>query len=126
MNESQQILIIDDEHDICEGVSYRLRAAGFSPLLAGDSTSGVDIARRRQPDLILLDVQLPDKDGISTLQELRDDILTSQIPVIMLSASLTDEVRALDAGARFFLQKPYEGKRLLSAVRAVLPPVCLA
>ncbi|TWT34662.1 response regulator transcription factor [Blastopirellula retiformator] len=126
MNESQQILIIEDEHDICEGVSYRLRAAGFSPLSAGDSTSGVEIARRNRPDLILLDVQLPDKDGITTLRELRDDEMTSQIPVIMLSASLTEEVRALDAGARFFLQKPYEGKCLLSAVHAVLSPVCMA
>lgn len=123
MDDSKKILIVDDEHDIRDGVSYWLRAAGFSPLFADDGSSGIESAKRNHPDVILLDVQMPEKDGLDTLRDLRMDPSTSDIPVIMLSASLSDEYRALDAGARFFVQKPYEGYRIISAIHAVLMPV---
>lgn len=122
MNRSQKVLVIDDEHDIHEGVSYWLRAAGFKPLFADDAQQGINLARENQPDAILLDVQMPHKDGIEILHELREDDQTSWIPVIMLSASLREEYRALDAGARFFLQKPYEGYQLVSALHTALMP----
>ncbi|PQO28887.1 response regulator transcription factor [Blastopirellula marina] len=123
MDDSKKILIVDDEHDIRDGVSYWLRAAGFAPLFADDGSSGIESAKRNHPDVILLDVQMPEKDGLDTLRDLRLDPSTSDIPVIMLSASLSDEYRALDAGARFFVQKPYEGYRIISAIHAVLMPV---
>ncbi len=122
MNPIQKVLVIDDEHDIRDGVSYWLRAAGFKPLFADDAASGICLARENQPDAILLDVQMPERDGIETLHDLQEDAQTSWIPVIMLSASLREENRALDAGARFFLQKPYEGYQLVSALHSALMP----
>ena len=120
MSDSKKVLIVDDEHDIREGVSYWLRSAGFSPILAGDGDAGIQAARSSMPEAIVLDVQMPRRDGIETLVQLRGDTITRQIPIIMLSASLQDESRAFDAGARFFVQKPYEGRRLISAVNAAL------
>ncbi|MBI1247590.1 response regulator [bacterium] len=120
MNDSKKVLIIDDEHDIREGVSYWLRSAGYAPILASDGDAGIQAARRSIPQAIVLDVQMPHQDGIETLVQLRCDSETRRIPIIMLSASLQDESRAFDAGARFFVQKPYEGRRLISAVNAAL------
>ena len=122
MIDSKKILIVDDEHDIRDGVSYWLRAAGFVPQFAEDGQEALDSVRLDRPDVILLDVQMPRMDGMETLHELRTDPETSCIPVIMLSASLGDELRALDAGARFFIQKPYEGYRVISAIQATLTP----
>ncbi|GAA4425515.1 hypothetical protein GCM10023155_12700 [Bremerella cremea] len=123
MDDSRKILIVDDEHDIREGVSYRLRAAGYATLSAENGVEGIASARLHRPDAILLDVQMPEKDGIETLREMRRDAEISYIPIVMLSASLRDELRALDAGARFFVQKPYDGSQLLSALEAALTPV---
>lgn len=122
MIDSKKILVVDDEHDIREGVSYWLRAAGFVPQFAEDGQEALDVVRADRPDAILLDVQMPRMDGMETLHELRSDPDTICIPVIMLSASLNDELRALDAGARFFIQKPYEGYRVISAIQATLTP----
>ncbi|MEW4454467.1 response regulator [Bremerella sp. JC817] len=123
MDDSRKILIVDDEHDIREGVSYRLRAAGYATLSAENGIEGIASARLHRPDAILLDVQMPEKDGIETLREMRRDTEISSIPIVMLSASLRDELRALDAGARFFVQKPYDGSQLLFALEAALSPV---
>ncbi|MEW4566180.1 response regulator [Bremerella sp. JC770] len=122
MNDSKRILIVDDEQDIREGVCYWLKQAGYTPIEAKDGDSGIASAKTQSPEAILLDVRMPEKDGIETLSDLRKDQATHQIPVVMLSASLRDELRALDAGARFFLQKPYSGTSLLSTISAVLTP----
>lgn len=122
MSDSKRILVIDDEQDIRDGVCYWLKLAGYSPIVAGDGNSGIETAKAQSPEAILLDVRMPEKDGIETLNELRKDGATHEIPVVMLSASLRDEIRALDAGARYFLQKPYDGTRLLSTISAVLSP----
>lgn len=122
MSESKRILIVDDEQDIRDGVCYWLKLAGYTPIEANDGNSGIETAKAQSPEVILLDVRMPDKDGIETLNDLLKDRSTHQIPVVMLSASLRDELRALDAGARFFLQKPYDGKSLLSTIAAVLSP----
>lgn len=116
----QRVLIVDDEADIRDGVSRWLGASGFETCCASDGESGVKSAKANAPDAILLDVLMPKKDGMQTLAELRACPQTKRIPVVMLSASLRDEHRALDAGARFFVHKPYDGKKLVSAVRAAL------
>jgi len=122
MSDSKRILIVDDEQDIREGVCYWLKKAGYTPIEAKDGDSGIASAKTQSPEAILLDVRMPEKDGIETLGDLLKDQATHQIPVVMLSASLRDELRALDAGARFFLQKPYDGTSLLSTISAVLSP----
>ena len=85
-------------------------------LLVDDDRAIVD----DKPDAIVMDIRMPRKDGMTALAELQQNSATRDIPVIVLSASLRDQQRALDAGARFFLPKPYHGKNLLAAVSTAL------
>jgi DNA-binding response OmpR family regulator len=116
------VLIVDDEPDIREGVGRWLSACGYETKFAQDGEEGVLAAQACTPDAIVLDVLMPKKDGFQTLAELGVDPRTSSIPVVMLSASLREEHRALDAGAKFFLHKPYDGKKLIAAVKAAIGP----
>jgi DNA-binding response OmpR family regulator len=114
-----KVLLVDDDRDIVEASSMRLRSAGFETLAAGDGAEGLALAERHHPDAIVLDVRMPRLDGLSALTELRKNTLTSDIPVIMLSASLLDQQAALDAGARLFVTKPYRSQHLVDAVKFV-------
>lgn len=114
------ILVIDDDSDVRNGVSTRLKMAGYHTLLASDGEEGVAIAVKSRPDAVVMDVRMPRKDGLTAMAELRGIPCTSRIPVVMLSASLSDEKSALNAGARFFLRKPYRGHILLSALTSAL------
>ena len=120
MSTQRKLLIVDDEADIREGASFWLRHAGYETFSAVNGEQGIEFAETFKPDAILLDVLMPRMDGMETLSHLRARTSTCQIPVVMLSASLRDEQRALDAGARYFVHKPYDGKALVSAVRASL------
>jgi DNA-binding response OmpR family regulator len=120
MNRDKQILVVDDESDLVRGISLRLTAAGFGTCSACDGDSAIAAAVRRKPDAIVLDVRMPGRDGLSVLKELRSGESTWHIPVVMLSASLVDQQRALDAGAHFFLPKPYDGKQLVAAITAAI------
>lgn len=119
MNESA-VLIVDDEEEIREGVSRWLQRAGYQTRSACDGREGLQAIRSDPPDIVLLDVQMPRMGGMQALTELQRDPQAAQIPVVMLSASLRDEHQALDAGAKFFIHKPYNGASLISAVKAVL------
>lgn len=116
MNTKRRVLIIDDESDIRDGASLWLKARGYDTACAEDGEAGFESAQADPPDAILLDVLMPKKDGMQTLAALQASPRTKAIPVVMLSASLRDEQRALEAGARFFVQKPYDGKKLSLAV----------
>lgn len=120
MTATPRVLVVDDEPDIRDGVSRWLHAAGYETLIAGDGEQGVASAALNVPQAIVLDVRMPRKDGMETLSELRAKKETFHIPVVMLSASLRDEQRALDAGARYFVHKPYDCKKLVSAVKAAI------
>jgi len=123
MTDPATVLIVDDDDEISSAAGLRLRAAGYHTLTAGDGEAGVAAAVANQPDVILLDVRLPRRDGLSILCELKRRSETKHIPVVMLSASVVDQQAALDAGARFFLRKPYCGDMLVQAVRTALPTV---
>ncbi|MEX2287666.1 MAG: response regulator [Planctomycetaceae bacterium] len=110
------VLLVDDDRDLARGASLRLKAAGYHIHLAHDGSEGVKVARAVHPDAIVLDVRMPVMDGLKALNHLRHDRGTSDIPVVMLSASLVDQQAALDAGARFFLTKPYQSATLVTAV----------
>lgn len=112
----QTVLIVDDDRQIAEGTAVRLRAAGYDILMAHNGAEGIAAAHLKSPDAIVLDVRMPVMDGMEALEKLKDSPSTSQIPVVMLSASVVDQDRALDAGARFFVRKPYVGRDLLNAV----------
>jgi DNA-binding response OmpR family regulator len=116
----QRVLLVDDDHEILEAARLRLRAAGYETCEAHDGTEGVEAAHRSHPDAIVMDIKMPHMDGLQALGELRRCVDTERIPVVMLSASLIDRQKALDAGARFFLTKPYQGKALVDAVQTAL------
>ena len=120
MRESQTVLIVDDNHDIVRGAEVRLRAAGYNTLTANNGEQCIDTANDRVPDAILLDVRMPGASGLEVLDQLQQGEKTSNIPVVMLSASLVDQQAALEAGAKFFLSKPYQGRQLVETMHAVL------
>jgi CheY-like chemotaxis protein len=116
MPEQLTVLVVDDDCEIVMAATLRLRAAGYRAQTACDGESGVAAAAECHPDVILLDVRMPRKDGLTALGELKARRDTKDIPIVMLSASNVDQQAALDAGARFFLKKPYRGDMLVQAV----------
>lgn len=118
----QTILAIDDEQDLLELIDYNLKKAGFNVLQAEDGVRGIELARKHHPDLILLDVMMPQMDGLETVEALRSNEKLNKIPVIFLTA-LGDEkteVAALDAGGDDYITKPISFSTLVSHIKAVL------
>jgi DNA-binding response OmpR family regulator len=123
VSERKKILVVEDDREISNATCLRLRAAGFTALALYEGGDVVRQAENGRPEVILLDVRLPDVDGLTTLRELKRREETRRIPVVMLSASMRDEQAALDSGARYFLRKPYDGDNLLMAVRTAIDEV---
>ncbi len=115
-----QVLIVDDDADIRRGTRMRLQCLGYRIIEAADGLTGLETAKAELPDVILLDVRMPGKNGLEVLAELRRCPTTADIPVIMLSASLVDKAKALDGKAQFFLAKPYNGDALKASMAACL------
>ena len=120
--EKKKILIVDDDADIRIGLHARLRASGYATVFAEDGMTAVTIARREEPDLVLLDLGLPGGDGFVVLERLRRHTQLACTPVIVLSARDPEENEklALDAGAAAFFQKPAENDVLLDAIARAL------
>jgi DNA-binding response OmpR family regulator len=120
MPEVKHLLLIDDDQDIVAGACVRLRAAGYDVVSVNDGEQGVAAAESLHPDAIVLDVQMPRMNGMAALNRLKAGVDTRNIPVVMLSASLSEQTAALDAGARFYLRKPYRAQALLAAIDAAV------
>ena len=118
----QKILIIEDERDIADLVGFNLERAGFEVLKAHDGITGADMAIQQRPDLVILDLMLPGKDGYRVFKDIRRDTRSSGIPVIMLTAraQTEDRIQGLEAGADDYLTKPFSPKELMLRVQAVL------
>ena len=116
---SQRILIVDDEPNIVATVTPLLRARGYDVVTAMSGRAGLDGVDRDKPDLVVLDLGLPDLDGVEVCRQLRR---TSKVPIVVLSArgAETDKVAALDAGADDYVTKPFGPEELLARIRAVL------
>jgi CheY-like chemotaxis protein len=114
------VLVVEDDRDVAFGASLRLRAAGYQTLLAHDGHEGVRLAREARPTAIVLDVRMPRMNGLVALNKLQHDDRTKNIPIVMLSASVVDQQAALDAGARYFLTKPYQHTTLLTALERAI------
>ncbi len=116
-----KVLIIDDEPDIIELVSHHLKANGYSSIGAGTGADGLRRARER-PDLIILDLMLPDMEGTEVLRALKADERTRAIPVIFLSARSgeVDRVVGFELGGEDYVVKPFSPRELVLRVRAVL------
>lgn len=116
------ILIIDDERDLLELVRYNLEKERFDVIVASDGQSGLDIAQRHRPDLIVLDLMMPGVDGLEVCRRLRGDERTARIPMIMLTARATeaDRIVGLEMGADDYVTKPFSPRELVARVKAVL------
>lgn len=118
----KQILIVDDEQDILDLIKYNLETEGYHTLLARDGVQALKLAQTGSPDLIILDVMLPGKDGWQVMRELRQNSDTKNIPVIFLTArsSEIDEVVGIELGADDYIIKPISIRKLLARVKMVL------
>ena len=115
----QRILFVEDEASIREPFSQALRREGFEPVPAGGVREALDEAARAEPDLVLLDLTLPDGDGRDVARELRR---RSDVPIIMLTARGTeiDRIVGLELGADDYVVKPFSGAEVIARIRAVL------
>jgi DNA-binding response OmpR family regulator len=114
----KRILIIEDDPKIVTGLEIRFRARGYATLVAGDAPSGLTKALQTRPDLILLDVSLPGGDGLRVAQKLRSLPDTRSIPIIFVTASNDQQLRAkaMDLNAAGLFDKPYDADELLAVV----------
>ena len=119
---SGTILVIDDEKDIQELVRYNLEKEGYDVIVARDGTTGLDIALRHRPDLIVLDLMMPGMDGLEVCRKLRGDDRGKRVPLLMLTAKATeaDRVVGLELGADDYVTKPFSPRELVARVKAIL------
>lgn len=117
-----RILIIEDEQDLAGLIEYNLRMAGFHAETAGTGASGLARARSMRPDLVLLDLMLPDLPGAEVLRLLKADAELRRTAVIIVSAKgqEADRIQGLELGADDYVAKPFSVRELLLRVRAVL------
>ena len=115
----QRILIVDDEPNIVATVSPLLRTRGYDVLSAMSGRAGLDAVERDKPELVVLDLGLPDMDGVDVCRQVRK---VSNVPIVVLSArgGEGDKVAALDAGADDYVTKPFGPEELLARIRAAL------
>lgn len=119
---SAKILLADDDPAVCQFVDVILKQAGYSVVRAADGVEAMERVRQSPPDLILLDILMPGRDGLDVLRSLRQNPETSQIPVIMLTqkAQVEDRVKGLEWGADDYVPKPFVAQELLVRIRTLL------
>jgi two-component system phosphate regulon response regulator PhoB len=116
---STKVMLVEDDADICSSIRDILESEGYEVASAGDGEEAMRLLRDmiRKPQLILLDLKLPGKDGLQFRREQREDGALSAIPVVFLSADGKLKEKTADAGIRGLLRKPVDLEELLSAVR---------
>jgi DNA-binding response OmpR family regulator len=116
------ILVIDDQKELADLIRRSLEQEGFDVILAPDGVSGLKIATEHRPDLVVLDLTMPDIDGLEVCQRLKGDPRHARIPVLVLSAraSAADRILGLELGADDYLVKPFVPRELVARVKAVL------
>ena len=114
-----KILVVDDDLNICELLRLYIEKEGFSVVTANDGAQALKLFEKEQPDLIMLDIMLPELDGWQVCREIRK---TSKCPIIMLTAKgeVFDKVLGLELGADDYVVKPFEAKEVVARIRAVL------
>lgn len=119
--ENGDILVVDDEASVVEVVALYLKREGFTVRVARDGRSALEAIQEKRPALIVLDLMLPEVDGLEILRRVRDDA-TSDVPIIMLTARRqeTDRIYGLELGADDYVTKPFSPAELVSRVKAVL------
>ena len=115
----KNILVVDDNPTYVRTIKYNLKASGFKVRIAKNGKSAIQMIMQEEPDLILLDILLPDTDGLLVCKKIRE---FSRVPIIMLTALAEDEykVKGLNSGADDYMTKPFSTNELIARVRAVL------
>jgi two-component system alkaline phosphatase synthesis response regulator PhoP len=118
----ETILIIEDEKDIVKMLEYNLKKEGFKTLSAYDGEYALDLAVRKNPDLVILDLMLPGIDGLEVCKELKSNVKTASVPVIILTAKAqeSDKIVGLELGADDYMTKPFSPRELVARIKAVL------
>ncbi len=118
----RRILVVDDDREVVRLIRAYLEQAGFEVLAAHDGETAVHILRREQPDLLLLDLMLPGRDGWEITRLVRGDPTLAHTPIIMLTARIddTDKIVGLELGADDYVTKPYNPREVVARVRARL------
>ena len=116
------ILIVDDEEDILEFLSYSLKKEGYNIITASNGNDGLNLANKHMPDLIILDVMMPGKDGVTVCKEIRENNELDKCLITFLTARSEEysELAGFDAGADDYIFKPIKPKLLVSRVNAIL------
>ena len=122
MNRQPAILIVDDDPDLCSMLQFYFENLEYTVHIARRGAAAMRIARDVRPDVILLDVRLPDSDGFTVARTLRADRYTQHIPIIFLTGrnEPTDRVEALEIGADDFVTKPFDAQELRLRIERVL------
>jgi two-component system phosphate regulon response regulator PhoB len=117
-----KILLVDDEPDALEVLGFKLKEAGFTPLFAKDGARAIAAARDERPALVVLDLMLPEVDGLEVCKILRRDPGTAAIPILMLTARAAemDRVLGLELGADDYVTKPFSPRELVLRIRKLL------
>ena len=121
---NRRILIVEDDPDNMDLFTFVLEKAGYEVLQARDGIEGMQVARRELPDLILMDLAMPEMDGWTSAAQLKKDPLTEDIPVVALTVrSLPqDKIRAIEAGVNGYMTKPMDIKQFVKQVAGYIIP----
>lgn len=119
---AKKILIVDDESDLVETLTFRLEASGYDIVSAHDGQEGLEKARSEKPDLILLDVMMPKVNGFQVCRELKNDEKTKGIKIVILTAKSqeSDKFWGKNVGADGYISKPFEASELLAKIEELL------
>lgn len=119
MNRKKKVLIVDDDTNICELLRLYIDKDGFDVAIANTGTQALKLFEQEKPDLVMLDIMLPELDGWQVCREIRK---TSQVPIIMLTAKgeVFDKILGLELGADDYVVKPFEAKEVVARIHAVL------
>src|SRR5476649_1984964 len=117
----KKILVVEDDPDISELITYNLERQGYEIACLYDGSHAVDFVHKRKPDLIILDLMLPEVDGIEICRTLKSDSTTKSIPIVMLTAKSeeADVVVGLQMGADDYIPKPFSPKVLVARIKAI-------
>lgn len=117
----EKILIIEDDEETAEYIKQGLSLEDYEPIVALRGQDGLDKVKSENPNLILLDLNLPDMDGLDVCRAIKQDVDTRQIPVIVITARVTteDKVTGLEAGADDYITKPFSPREIIARIKAL-------
>lgn len=122
MQNQLKILLVDDEPDILEFLSYNLRKEGYAVYTAGNGKEAINVAKKEIPNLVIIDVMMPDMDGIETCREIRSIAELKNVMIAFLTARNEDysQIAGFEVGADDYINKPIKPRVLISRIKAIL------